>query len=199
MVGRGPDVELLQLTLSEASSERKSSWSVGRASARCTSGGNLAVLREHLHEVRLAQPGRGLDRAELHALRSARPSEVAPELREVLRRERLEGGELRRHDSHERVDASHAEERELRFLLLERVDQSVELVEDLLEPQLARLMHDDEEQLVRVLGRRARALQREQLVEREIRPVGDLVVRGASLKTSRPRATRRRRRASSPS
>ena len=74
---------------------------------------------------------------------------------------------------------------------LERVDQSVELVEDLLEPQLARLVHDDEQQLVRMLGHGARTLQREQLVEREVGPVGDLAVgcRWASLKTSLPRAT----------
>ena len=149
---------------------------MGRESARCTSGGNLAVLGDHLHEVRLAQPGCGLDRPELDALRSAGAAEVATELGEVLRGKRLERGELRRDDPHERVDASHAEERELGLALLERVDQAVELVQDLLEPQLARLMHDDEQQLVGVLGLRPRPLQREQLVEREVRPVGDLAV-----------------------
>ena len=61
----------------------------------------------------------------------------------------------------------------------QRVDQRVQLVEDLLEPQLARLVHDDEEQLVGVLGHRARALQLQQLVEREVRAVRDLGVIGA--------------------
>src|SRR5204862_2926989 len=89
---------------------------------------NLAVLSQHLHEVRIAQPRRGLDGAELHALRSARAAEVAAKLGEVLRRKRLERGELRRDDAHERVDASHAEERELRFATRQDVDQCIELV-----------------------------------------------------------------------
>jgi hypothetical protein len=51
-------------------------------------------------------------------------------------------------------------------------------VENLLEPQLARLMHDDEEQLVGMLGNRARMLQPEQAVEGEVRAVGELVLGG---------------------
>ena len=54
--------------------------------------------------------------------------------------------------------------------------ESVEVVQDRLEPQLARLVHDDEQQLVGMLRLRARPLQREQLVEREVRAVGDFVV-----------------------
>ena len=46
---------------------------------------------------------------------------------------------------------------------------------DRLEPQLARLVHDDEQQLVGMLGPRTRALQLEQRVELQVRAVGDLV------------------------
>jgi len=68
--------------------------------------GNLAVLLEHVHEVRLAQPRRRFDRAKLHALRATRAAEVLPELGEVLRWQRLERGELRGDDAHEGVDAA---------------------------------------------------------------------------------------------
>jgi hypothetical protein len=99
---------------------------------------------------------------------------MLPEFGEVLRRQGLERGELRRDDAHERVDPSHAEQGELRLAPLEHVDQCVELVEDLLEPELTRLMNDDEQQLVGVRWDGAGMLQREQLVEREVRPVRDL-------------------------
>ena len=57
---------------------------------------------------------------------------------------------------------------------VERVDEQVELVEDDLEPELARLVHDDEQQLVGVLGSERGRCSCEQLVEREVRSVGDL-------------------------
>ena len=57
-----------------------------------------------------------------------------------------------------------------------RVEQrhhAIDLVQHLLEPQLVDLVNDDEQHLV-VLGPvRARPLQREQLVDREIAAVGD--------------------------
>ena len=53
-------------------------------------------------------------------------------------------------------------------------DERIQLVEHHLEPELARLMDDDEEQLVRMLGTRPWPLEREQLVQREIRRVRDL-------------------------
>jgi CO dehydrogenase/acetyl-CoA synthase gamma subunit (corrinoid Fe-S protein) len=77
---------------------------------------------------------------------------------EVLRRECLECGELRGYNAHERIDASHTEKRKLGLVRDERLDEQVELVQDLLEPQLARLMHDDEEQLIGMRG--TRVLQR---------------------------------------
>src|SRR3954465_3256508 len=71
------------------------------------------------------------------------------------------------------VDALHPCERAERIARLEQGDQSLELVQNELEPQLARLVHDYEEQLVGVLGLGAGALQLQQLVEREVRRVGD--------------------------
>jgi hypothetical protein len=42
-------------------------------------------------------------------------------------------------------------------------------VENQLEPELARLMDNDEEQLIRMLGSRAKPLEVQQLIECEIR------------------------------
>src|SRR5262249_21383249 len=100
----------------------------------------LAMFLERAHEVFVADPGRRLDRAELDALRPARRTEVAAKLREVLRRERLERRQLCRHDSHERVHALDAPERLSRFESSERPEQSINVVQNRLEPQLARLM-----------------------------------------------------------
>jgi hypothetical protein len=61
------------------------------------------------------------------------------------------------------------------FARLERHDESVQVVQDRLEPQLARLVHDDEQQFVGMLRLRPRTLQRQQLVERQIGAVGDFV------------------------
>src|SRR5207253_758631 len=56
-----------------------------------------------------------------------------------------------------------------------RLDQAVQVMEDRLEPELACLVDDDEQQLVRMLWCRARLLEREQLLEREVGRVGDVV------------------------
>ena len=91
----------------------------------------------------------------------------------MLRRQCLERIQLRRDDAHERVEPTHVPESATGVGALERARQLIELEENRLEPELTRLMHDDEEQLVRVLRRRSRTLQREQLVEREIGAVVD--------------------------
>src|SRR5579884_1348584 len=133
------------------------------------------MLVQGVHEMLVPKARCGLDRAELHALRPARAAEVSAELREVLGRERLERRELRRHDAHERVDALQAPECLAGLTPLERDDEPVEVVPNGLEPQLARLMDDDEQELVGMLRRGARALQPEQLVQRQIGRVGQLV------------------------
>ena len=60
-----------------------------------------------------------------------------------------------------------------RFVLFEKRLHAIELVQQLLEPQLVHLMNDDEEHLV-VLGTgRPRLLQRQELFELQIGAVGD--------------------------
>ena len=53
-------------------------------------------------------------------------------------------------------------------------DQGMQLLDDDLEPEFARLVDDDEQQLVRVLRRRAWALEAEELLEREVVGVVDV-------------------------
>ena len=91
--------------------------------------------------------------------------------REVLRRQQRERRELGRHDAHHAVDALHLPQRQPAVALLEGGRKRVEIAEQHLEPQLARLVHDDEQEFVGVLWRRARALEVEELLEGEIRTV----------------------------
>src|SRR2546423_1297545 len=123
----------------------------------------------------VAHPRHRLDRSELDALRAARGSEVAAELRQSLWREGLQGRPLASDDVNQRVDPSHRCKRAESIPALKQADQPVELVQNELEPELARLMHDDEQELVGVLGLRAGTLKAEELVEREVGRVGDLL------------------------
>src|SRR5690349_25155333 len=117
----------------------------------------------------------------------------------MLWRQRLEGIQLRRHDAHQRVQPAHLPERAAGVEALQCKRELIELVEDRLEPELTRLVDDDEEQLVRVFRSRPRALQRQELVECEIRavvytrivPVSLLLVRrwGASASRAQKVAT----------
>jgi len=68
-----------------------------------------------------------------------------------------------------RVDSSHCGEGAERVTCFDERDESVDLVENQLEPELARLMDDDEKQLVGVFRAGAGALQLEKFVEGEIR------------------------------
>src|SRR5205085_4265950 len=91
----------------------------------------------------------------------------------MLWREGLERIELRRHDAHQRIQPAHVPEGMPCVEALERDRQLVQLEQDCLEPEFTRLMDDDEQQLVRMFWRRPRPLQREQLIESEVRPVID--------------------------
>lgn len=133
-----------------------------------------AVLLERRHEVRVPEPARGLDGAELRALRATRAAEIAAELHEALRGQRVERRELVRDELDERVDALHGGERGRGVEGTEVGDELVELVQQHLEPELGGLMDDDEEELVGVLGRRLGPLEPEEGVELEVRRVGDL-------------------------
>jgi hypothetical protein len=126
-------------------------------------------IRLHVGERRLSLVSeRELNLAKLYRLKSRCCLEPVAEARERRRRHRFEDVHLRDERLH---DCPHAFKRmncaeeiaggEILFDFLE-------LVEQLLEPKLVRLMNDDEEHLV-VLGRgRARALERQQLLQIQI-------------------------------
>jgi len=122
----------------------------------------------------IAHAGLCLDRAELRTLRSARRAEVSAKLCEALWREGLQCGELPGDNVNEGVHSAHGCESAERVVCLHQANERVELVKNELEPQLARLVDDDEKELVGVLGPGARPLQPEQLIECQIRRIGYL-------------------------
>jgi hypothetical protein len=65
--------------------------------------------------------------------------------------------------AHERIDATDAPQRASLFMSLHGARQSMKLVQDDLEPQLAGLMHHDEQELIGVSRHRQRPLEVEQL------------------------------------
>jgi hypothetical protein len=75
---------------------------------------------------------------------------------------------LSRHNAHKRIDPLHRRYCTESIAFFETRCERVELVQNELEPELACLMHDDEQELIRVLWPRSQPLQREQLVEREV-------------------------------
>jgi hypothetical protein len=89
-------------------------------------------------------------------------------------RERVERRQLRRDDAHQRVDALEREDAGEHVTALKLRDERFQFVQQHLEPELTCLVHDDEEELVGMLRARPRTLQGEQLLEREIRPIGNL-------------------------
>ena len=98
--------------------------------------------------------------------------EVIAEGVEFLRRHRLEHVDLVFEQPLNRVDAAEILADLERFAAAEMAHRRFDLVQHLLEPQLVDLMDDDEEQLVVVRRVALRNLQREQLVDVEIRAVG---------------------------
>src|SRR5437868_14659449 len=123
----------------------------------------------------VAHPRHRLDRPELDALGPARSAEITAELREALRRKRLQRRQLAGDDVNQRIDSSDRRERAEGVAVLEQPNQSIELVQYELEPELTGLMDDDEKQLVGMLGLRARTLKAEKLVEREVGRIGDFL------------------------
>src|SRR5687767_4239721 len=105
------------------------------------------MLFECREKMRLSQPGRGLECPELRTLRATRRAQVGTKLRETMRRKRVERGQLSGDDAHQRVDALQHEHAAQHVTPLKLCDERLELVEQDLEPELARLMHDDEQQL----------------------------------------------------
>ena len=104
-----------------------------------------------LHRLRPLLPERELERAELVGLEATARLEPVAEGEELERRHRLEDVELG--DEH-LEDGEHALERVTNADVIARLEQRlepVELVQDLLEPELVDLVHHDEQRLV-VLG-----------------------------------------------
>ena len=89
----------------------------------------------------------------------------------MLRGHRFECRQLRGHDLHQRIHPLNRQHGVHHLSTFHRVGQVIHLVQDALEPQLAGLVHHDEEKLVGMVGQ-PRTLQRKQLVECQIGPVG---------------------------
>ena len=116
---------------------------------------------------------RELELAKLIRLKPAGGLETLAERQELERRHRLENVELGDEHLENGQDALERVLRPVRVVGLEQQRRAIDLVQDLLEPELVDLVNDDEEQLV-VLGPfGARALEIEQLVDVEVAAVGD--------------------------
>jgi len=75
-------------------------------------------------------------------------------LRETLWRQGFQCGELSRHDANERIHSLHSANCAERIVLFQSRYECPQLMQDQLEPQLTSLMNYDEQQLIRMLGRR---------------------------------------------
>src|SRR4029077_15614142 len=107
------------------------------------------VLRAHA--AREAEPD--LDQSELRRLEARRREQIVAEIEEIERRHRLQHLELLDQELEDLVDALEpvhdAPEILVLYHLAAEIDlDAVELVQNLLEPQLVGLMHDDEKHFV---------------------------------------------------
>ena len=123
-------------------------------------------------------------------MRSARCPEVSAKLREPLRRKSFERIELSSDNVHQCIHAFYRANGPKRVAFFEPSDECTELVKNQLEPELARLMNDDEQQLVGMLRRGSQSLQREQLIECQIRWVCDLVAQNVATSSAAMSSTR---------
>ena len=113
-----------------------------------------------------------LELAELVRLEPAGGLEPFPEGLELERRHGLEDVQLRDEHLQDGEDALHRVLDPRGVAGIQPPDHLIDLVEDLLEPQLVDLVDDDEEHLV-VLGTRGSgALEREELVDGQVAAVG---------------------------
>jgi hypothetical protein len=136
-----------------------------------------AVLCKARHRGLALRAQHELDLPELVGLESAGGFEPRPERQELQRRHRLEDVELRDEHFHDRQDPLERVLRAVRLVAAQQRRDAIELVQQLLEPQLIDLVDDDEEQLVMLGSLGTRLLQREELVETQIARVGDRRVR----------------------
>jgi hypothetical protein len=118
--------------------------------------------------------GKELELPVLCRLEAAGRRQVGPELEEVLGGHRLQDVHLGDEQPLDRVHPAEKVTRPPGLAAHQRVADGLELVQQLLEPQLIDLVHGDEQQLV--VGRRAglRYLLGQQLVQPQVAAVGEL-------------------------
>ena len=108
---------------------------------------------------------------ELVRLESARRGQPVAERQELERRHRLEDVDLRDQHLEDGQDPLQRVLRPRPLVLAQQRHDPIELVQQLLEPELVDLVNDDEEDLVVFVG--AWLLQLEELVDLQIAAVGD--------------------------
>ncbi len=113
-----------------------------------------------------------LHRAVLHGLEARGVAERPAELRVLGGRQGGEHRPLLRHHILDALDAGDALEGFAQVISGQQLAGGGELVQQLLEPELGGLVLDDEQHLVVVLRVAHRMLRGEQLVQRQVRPVG---------------------------
>ena len=138
--------------------------------SRCSSPARSAPVElQAVEEGAVSKSREELDGPELNRLEPAGRSQLGPEGQEVLRPHRLQDPDL----GHQHLlDGAYPPEivgGPVGVAGRHGGPGGVQLVQDLLEPQLVDLMDDDEEQLV--VGSRLGALQSQQLGERQVAAV----------------------------
>ena len=136
-------------------------------------GAGAAAGREAIEGGLTAPAEHELELTELVRLEAAGLLEPLAERLELQRRHRLEDVELRDQHLEDGEDALHRVLRAGGVVDVEQGAHPVELVQDLLEPELVDLVDDDEQQLVVLGAVGARLLQAEQLVNLQVGVVGD--------------------------
>jgi hypothetical protein len=132
------------------------------------------VVGEHLDHVGVLVAEQELDLTVLRRLEAGRRGQERPDQCVLRRRHRRQHGPLVGQHVLDVLDPGEPLERGREVVATEQVTRRAQLVHHQLQPQLGRLVLDDEEQLV-VLGRRAlRLLGREQEVEPQVVAVGHL-------------------------
>ena len=148
---------------------------------------HLGVVIEHLEHLGVLVAEDELDRPVLPRLEARRALQVGPELRVLAGSEGGEHAPLLDQRVLDVLDAGQALQRGVELVGAQQVADRTQLVQHQLEPQLRRLVLDDEEQLV-VPGRIAqRLLGRQDEVEPEVVAVGHRLPEVAA--DARPRAT----------
>lgn len=131
----------------------------------------LGLRGQVVEEPLVLQATHELELTELRRLEPARRCQHGTELQEILRGHRLQHLDVLDQHPLDRVHAHEQVPRALRSIGEHRVASGFQLEEQLLEPELVGLVHDDEHQLVVHRRVRPELLQRQQLGDLQVRPV----------------------------